>query len=260
MGVHIRIPGTGLSVTLNRARASRGASSPALYSGDGLRVEGRILDALRSERFRTAYEAGMRTPHRIGGGGDLQIEWRVHTCLWAAEHALSLQGDFVECGVNTGILSLAICTYLDFARSTRRFFLFDTFAGIPIEQASPVERPDVLSKNARIYRECYEQVRETFAPFPNVQLVRGRVPDTLSTVPIDRVAYLSIDMNLVYPEIEALEFFWDKLEPGAIVVLDDYGFAGHQAQHDAVDAFAASRSVPVYTCPTGQGLIIRPPR
>ena len=273
----VAIPGTRLSLTVSKAPHWRAelawggahapstngggaaAAVPAFYSGDGLTAESRILDALYSPKFRAAYRAGIETPHQIGGGGDLHIEWRVYTCLWAAQHGLSLAGDFVECGVNTGIISLAICQYLDFARSGRRFFLFDTFQGIPEHQAAAGERGDVRSKNARIYRECYDQVKATFAPYPNVHLVRGTVPDTLPAAGIDRVAYLSIDMNLVFPEIEALEFFWDRLVAGAIVVLDDYGFAGHRPQYEAVNAFAAARQVPVYTSPTGQGLIIRPP-
>lgn len=261
------IPGLGMSLTAARRprlrvelAAHETAASEDGFAGDGLEVQHRDLSALRSERFTRAYRAGMGTGHRIGGGGDLHIEWRVHTCLWAAEHGLRLDGDFVECGVNTGILSLAICQYLDFARLDRRFYLFDTFQGIPEHQASEDERATVRSKNARIYVDCYDQVRQTFAPYPNVQLVRGTVPETLTSVSIDRVAYLSIDMNLVYPEIAALEYFWDRLSPGAIVVLDDYGFAGHRAQHEAVDAFAAARRAPVYTSPTGQGLIIRPPQ
>jgi hypothetical protein len=201
----------------------------------------------------------MQTPHNIGGGGDLRIEWRVYTCLWAAEHGLALPGDFVECGVNTGIISRAICQYLDFAVVPKRFFLFDTFEGIPESQALPEEREHVLSKNARIYRECYEDARQTFAAFPNVQLVRGTVPESLGSVSIDRVSYLSIDMNLAKPELEALEYFWDRLAPGAVVVLDDYGFEGHRHQHEAVNAFAVKRHVSVYTSPTGQGLILRPP-
>ena len=256
--MRIAIPGLNVSVAINRG-APRTDSRTSTYSGDGLTVQSRILDALESPRFRAAYAAGIQTPHRIGGGGDLHIHWRVYTCVWAAQHALGLAGDFVECGVNTGIFSRAICEYLNFARVAKRFFLFDTFQGIPEEQALPEERAQVRGKNARIYGECYEAALKTFAPFPNVRLVRGTVPESLATVSIEQVSYLSIDMNLARPEIAALEFFWDRLVPGAVVVLDDYGFDGHRPQHDAIDEFAARRNVAVYTSPTGQGLILRPP-
>jgi O-methyltransferase len=265
--MRLAIPGTTLSLTLNRSPhwrievASGAKAEPpgaTTYTGDGLSVERRTLDALSSERFRNAYAAGSRTPHLIGGG-DLRIHWRVYTCLWAAEHGLSLPGDFVECGVNSGIISRAICEYVDFRNVPKQFFLFDTFEGIPEFQATPEEREHVRGKNARIYRECYEETKQTFAPFPNVRLVRGTVPESLSSAPIDRVAYLSIDMNVAFPEIAALEYFWERLVPGAIVVLDDYGFEGHRGQYEAVNAFASARNVPVYSSPTGQGLILRPP-
>jgi len=89
-------------------------------------------------------------------------------------------------------------------------------------------------------------------------LVRGKVPDTLAGAGVGRACYLSIDMNLVAPEIAAIEFFWDKLVPGAPVVLDDYGWAPHRPQKDAMDAFAATKDVPILALPTGQGLIIKP--
>ena len=37
-------------------------------------------------------------------------------------------------------------------------------------------------------------------------MIRGTVPDTLATTDIDKVCYLSIDMNIVKPEIAAIEF------------------------------------------------------
>jgi O-methyltransferase len=71
------------------------------------------------------------------------------------------------------------------------------------------------------------------------------------------VAYLSIDMNIVLPEIAALEFFWDRLVPGAVVMLDDYGWATHRAQKAAFDAFARAHDAMILSVPTGQGIIIR---
>jgi hypothetical protein len=62
----------------------------------------------------------------------------------------------------------------------------------------------------------------------------------------------------VYPEIAAMEFFWDKLVPGALIVLDDYGWIGHYLQKEAIDEFLAPRNVKALTLPTGQGLIIKP--
>src|SRR5262245_14975014 len=53
--------------------------------------------------FVKAYQRGLKS-----GGAELHIYWRVHVALWAARAASRLDGDFIECGVNAGIVSSAI--------------------------------------------------------------------------------------------------------------------------------------------------------
>lgn len=211
----------------------------------------------------TAYRAGMNSGHHIGrppgSQEDIHIEWRTHICCWAAWHAKQLPGDFVECGVNTGIYSLAVCNYIDFNATDKSFYLFDTFAGIPEEQISEEERLSGREQeNLVLYEECYELAKQNFSLYPKARLVRGKVPDTLTSVPIDRVCYLSLDMNIVIPELAAIEYFWDKLVPGAPVILDDYGWLNYSKQKKAMDAFAAGKGVKIASLPTGQGLLLKP--
>jgi O-methyltransferase len=234
------------------------------YDADHLVVYHKSVDFLDDPRFQAAYRRGMDSGHHIcrprGSTEDLHIEWRIHVVLWAATLATRLPGDFVECGVNTGMNSLAVCEYVDFNSTGKTFWLFDTFEGIPDEQISDVERAlGRAEENAVLYSDCFAIAQENFAPYPRARLVRGKVPGTLPTVPIADVAYLSLDMNIAAPERAALEFFWDKLVPGAPVVLDDYGWLGYRPQKETVDEFAAARGVPVLALPTGQGLIMKPP-
>jgi O-methyltransferase len=234
------------------------------YNADSLLVYHKTVGFLNDPRFQGAYRRGMDSGHHIarppGSDEDLHIEWRVHVVLWAATEALRLPGDFVECGVNTGMMSLAVCDYLDFNSTGKSFWLFDTYDGIPLEQATERERDlGVVAHSEANYSECYELAKANFAPFSSAHLVRGRVPDTLSTVRIDRVAYLSIDMNIVEPEVAALRYFWPKLSPGAPVVLDDYGWLPHLPQKEAMDALAAELGIHILEMPTGQGLLFKPP-
>ena len=70
--------------------------------------------------------------------------------------------------------------------------------------------------------------------------------------------FLSIDMNCVQPEVDALNFFWDKMVPGGLIVLDDYGFGNsNHEQKKAHDEFATSKNVEILSLPTCQGLIIK---
>ncbi len=231
------------------------------YNADNLKISGKHLAFLHDPRFMSAYQRGMQSGHHIlrpvGSGDDIHIEYRTYICCWAAEMASKLPGDFVECGVNTGIYSLAICQYLDFNALGKRFLLFDTFAGIPEAQRLPTESLELIRHQNQFYSECYEIACRNFAAYPSAVLVRGMVPDTLRSVDIRDVAYLSIDMNLTYPELEALKYFWPKLVTGGLVVLDDFAWHGHDEQRKALSDFAASVGYPILTLPTGQGLLIK---
>ena len=99
------------------------------YDADYLRVWNKNTDFLHDKKFIHAYQAGMKSGHKIGrtsgSDEDIHIEWRILVCCWAAQHAVRLQGDFVECGTNTGIMSLAICNYIDINKTGKNFYLFE---------------------------------------------------------------------------------------------------------------------------------------
>jgi O-methyltransferase len=230
-----------LHTTVGTIRAST-------YAEDGL-IAARIIDFLCTEKFTAAYEMGKST----GSWGSMELRWRVFVACWAAQHAKSLPGDFVECGVSRGGLARAVVEYVDFGHLDKTFYLLDSYCGIPEE---------MKSTSAHLpfgYSECFEAVRQTFAQFSNVRVIRGIVPKTLADVDSNRIAYLSIDMNCVEPEIAAAEFFWDKISAGGLILLDDYCYSEHyKLQNKAFDEFAARRNVQVLALPTGQGLIFKP--
>ena len=214
--------------------------------------------------FLEAYTTGLKTMEPLGDLGkvyryDMQ---RVYVCCWAAKHGLSLAGDFVECGVNTGFLSRAVMQYIEFEKHlSRTFHLLDTFTGLDLSQLSPGERAMGFEEyNKYLYgRDLYEQVRKTFQDYPNVAIIRGSVPGTLQQCNAESVCYLSIDMNCAYPEVKALAFFYEKLSPSAWVILDDYGFGRFVHQRKALDAFAKDVGIDILELPTGQGIIVKAP-
>jgi hypothetical protein len=89
-------------------------------------------------------------------------------------------------------------------------------------------------------------------------VVKGRVPASFETTELTKVAYLSIDMNNATAEIAAIDYLWNHLVFGAIIVLDDYAYGSEfLGQKSAWDKFAVSKGFEVLTLPTGQGLIIK---
>ncbi len=232
-------------------------TGPLTYNQDGLATK-HNCDFLQDPRFIESYRLGEQAGSWTRGGKNLPIHYRVYIMLWAADRVKYLEGDYVECGVFKGSGALALVNYIDLLKLRKKFYLLDTFQGLP-EKYVPEEEQDKLALNKIQYDEdIYESVKERFNRFSNVVLVRGAIPDTLPQLTTQQVCFLHLDMNYAAAEIAAAEYCWDKLVPGASVVLDDYGFLTHDVQKREFDAFAARKGVPILSLPTGQGLIIKP--
>jgi hypothetical protein len=236
---------------------------PPWFYADNLAVWAKYPAFLEDPAFQRAYGRGMQSGHHmarpLGSEADIHIEWRTHVVLWAAQHGAGLAGDFVECGVNTGVYSLTICDYLDLNRLDKDFWLFDTYCGIPEDQMTEQEKAEGRAEmSALYYSDCYEAVKQNFSPWPRARLVKGKIPDTLALAPVRAVSFLSVDLNIALPERAAMDHFWPLLTPGAVVVLDDYGWGRHEEQRAAMDEFARRAGVPILCLPTGQGLMIKP--
>ena len=150
--------------------------------------------------------------------------------------------------------SSVICAYLDFATVSRRFWLYDTFAGIPEAYDSEKHNSPGMAPPG-----LYESVVERFRPYPNVQVVRGVIPDVFASAAPERIAFLHIDLNSSKSEIAALDGLFDRVSPGGVIVFDDYGWAAYAAQQLAEEAWAAARGYRILELPTGQGLLIKGP-
>ncbi len=186
--------------------------------------------------------------------------WSAYLLLWAARQASHVEGDFVECGTARGFAAASIIASIDLASARKRFLLFDSWAGLLNEQLTPGEQElyrGRLDEFNGEYSGYYEEVRRMFAPYPSVRLIKGYVPESLSQAEIPSVAFLHIDMNSVYPEVEALRHFWPKLSRGAWVVLDDYGQPGREEQKRGMDALARELRADIFSSPTGQGMLVK---
>lgn len=221
------------------------------YDTDSLCTSNNV-DFIKEEKFKSAYKKALDTKPWDG----FSLQWRVYIVCWFANHVKDLEGDFVECGVNTGAYSRAIIDYIDFNSLNKTFFLLDTFNGLVPEQISEKEKNNGINKYLTSYRDVYVEVKKTFENFP-VKIIKGPVPQTLTECDTKAIAYLSIDMNCVLPEIASIEYFWPKITSGGVVILDDYGFPNHIEQKLAFDQFAKAHDIEILCLPTGQGIIIK---
>ncbi len=226
---------------------------------DGLGVKGRTLDFLEEPRFKTAWEEAL-VGNEVGwqkAGGVPDIRWRAHVCCWAADYAKNLEGDFVEFGVHTGLLSMTVCKYLEFADLDKKFYLFDTFQGIPVNDDLPEKDSKMAARFNDMYFDVLEIAEKNFSPYPNVKLVAGELPASLDQVSIEKIAYVSIDLNSSSYEEKTIEAVWDRIVPHGIIVIDDYLFKGHEEQYAMWNDFARQHKSSILSMPTGQGVLLK---
>ncbi|MGB1249573.1 MAG: TylF/MycF/NovP-related O-methyltransferase [Candidatus Promineifilaceae bacterium] len=225
---------------------------PRVYTNDNLIAINRVAGFLEDERFSTAFNRHAQTKQ------EKTLAWRLHTLVWAANQALQVSGDFVECGVFRGFCSAVITDYLTFETVDKQLYLYDTFTGIPDEMNSEQHsnrgyhqalhgNPDTVYQHVKTKFDCYE----------NVHVVRGMVPDSFHMACPERIAFLHLDMNTVASEIAALEVLFDRVSSGGVIVFDDYGQMPHVAQHRAENAYFAKLGYSILELPTGQGLLIK---
>lgn len=153
-------------------------------------------------------------------------------------------GALVECGVYRGG-SAAVMAYAGrHAPAPRPLWLFDSFQGLP--RPSPEDGAKAREEyHAGWCQGSAEDVREVFRllgiPLSRLHVVEGWYQDTFPKAQVRPISLLHIDADWYESVKLCLEKFYDAVEPGGFVVLDDYGY--WEGCRKAVDEFFQRRAL-----------------
>ena len=127
--------------------------------------------------------------------------------LQSAIRSLSgVPGAVAECGTRNGKSAL----YMPEACvGERPFYLFDSFEGL----SDPVAGKDTLRSafsdtGKRIFESNFPAVERRLAPFPQVHIMKGWIPDRFAEVAHLEFCLVHIDVDLYRPILHSLEFFY----------------------------------------------------
>lgn len=157
----------------------------------------------------------MRAIARIRQEYDLKMEnceaYMIHSAVKSTD---GLSGDIAEVGVYRGGSAKVICQ----AKGDRNLHLFDTFEGLPHDG----EIDWFFSKGD--YSADYEEVKREFASEKNVHLYKGLFPDTAGPISDRTFSFVHLDVDLYSSTLACLNFFYDRMEKGGIMISHDYGY------------------------------------
>lgn len=167
--------------------------------------------------------------------------------MLAKERALS--GDCAEVGVYRGDFARHINAHFP----TKKLYLFDTFEGF-VAADLRAESPLVQGMGAGHFANTSVELVLSKMPYKEQCVVRkGWFPDTTRGLEDSRFCFVRLDTDLYDPILAGLAFFYPRLVPGGILIVDDY-FSTYDGVKKAVDAFAAKSQIPIV--PIGDGISV----
>ena len=170
---------------------------------------------------------------------------------WMLKELLKLvrkvDGDTAECGTWRGGSSWLIARGLG-----RPHHAFDSFEGL----SAPEPRDGAHFKKGDL-AVSEEEFRSRMTDVADLRVYKGWIPSRFPEAADRKFCFVHVDVDLYQPTRDAIEFFYPRLAPGGILLLDDYGFFICPGARQAADEFFKDKPEPILEVPTGQGLVLR---
>ena len=136
-----------------------------------------------------------------------------------------IPGDLVECGTARGGCAALMGLTCNNTNPARRLWIFDTFEGLPPPTKND---PDYELAKAREgdCRSSIEEVRRLLDRLGiscEPMMIKGLFQDTVPGATVGQIAFLHLDGDWYDSTMVCLEHLYDKISPGGIVQVDDYG-------------------------------------
>jgi hypothetical protein len=241
---------------LERRAASAGSTDSLLFQVD----PGFQTEYARGLAMTGTPEAGLFTGNKR--------QSRFYNLLALHRWASAVQGWQVECGCWKGLSAYLLnhqLRRLTPGHDGTGFMIVDSFEGLsapgPEDGSRKALNPSLFtgeaSHPAGTYACPQDAVRKALAEFPGIEMYPGWIPGVLSRLPERRYAFVHVDLDLHDPIRGAIDYFYPRLEPGGVMVFDDYGSLFWPGAKKAVEEGAAAAGTVPVALSSGQAFIVR---
>lgn len=150
-------------------------------------------------------------------------------------------GAIAEFGVYQG----EFANYMSRCMPDRKFYLFDTFSGF--DKRDIDEKEDGFSGEFRQVLDLTDTTAEravnNIAWRANTVIRKGWFPETTVGLENEQFAFVSLDVDLYYPTLAGLEFFYPRMSPGGYIFVHDFGAHILLGVREAVIEFCKKENV-----------------
>ena len=206
---------------------------------DDMMVWFRNLFFLTEERFQEAFK---EFENDLGLRARM---WRIYNLCRGVNQASYVRGDVVDIGCYEAKSTKVFCNYNSDLFKGKGLYLFDLFDNPPAEAKKGNHGPHLA-----------DEVKTRMARY-NPIVVPGDVTQTIPAHLPDEICFAHIDLNDAAAEAYVMPEVYLRMQPGAVMILDDYGFKRYRKSAEAHQNFLQNRAEKVLELPTGQGLLVK---
>jgi hypothetical protein len=169
--------------------------------------------------------------------------------MMAVRRTKKIPGDIAEVGTYRGGSSklIAIARGDD---SPKHMYLFDTFEGLP--PLTDIDRSHFTDEQ---YPADIAEVKTYLSLYPNVSLHKGIFPKSAGPVQSKRFSFVHLDVDLYEATRDSIEFFYPRMEKGAVLISHDYSTA--PGVRKAIDEFMVNKPEAVFESSWRQCFIVK---
>ena len=167
-----------------------------------------------------------------------------------------LTGEIVECGVFKGASFVRWCHFRSMLGESwaRKIIGFDIFGKFPAPDHLDMDKLKEWTAQAgdeSIGRDQLFEILDSKGMNSKIELISGDINSTIPKYVEDhpelRIALLNLDTDIYEPSVTILENLYDKIVPGGVLILDDYGV--FHGETKAADEFFKDMKVKIQKFP-----------
>lgn len=166
-----------------------------------------------------------------------------------AKTVTNVRGHIAEVGVASAGSAKLLAEF----KGNKELYLFDTFDGLP-----ETKKIDGALRKGQ-YKYSLEEIKKYLSPHTNIFYYKGIFPDSVeggvAAIQNKKFSLVHLDVDLYESTLQALEFFYPRVEKNGLIISHDYSTL--EGVRQAFAEYFDNKPECVIELPTSQSLVVK---